>query len=76
MGDAAPATVNDVEYEEDWLPDDFQPLTFRQLAWKKIKGAPLVGVGEYSSDGLNLHLRMSLQVLLLLLYLSSWLHTK
>jgi hypothetical protein len=43
------APAPEIEYEDDWLPADFQPLSFRQLCWKKIKGAPLVGVGTFES---------------------------
>ena len=35
--------------DEDWLPDDFQPMSLKQLVWTKMKNAPLVGVGEWES---------------------------
>jgi hypothetical protein len=33
-------------YDDDWLPDEFKPMSFTQLVWHKLKGAPIVGVGE------------------------------
>ncbi len=34
------------DYGDDWLPEDFKPMGFKQLIWSKLKSAPLVGVGE------------------------------
>ncbi|ORX39813.1 hypothetical protein BD324DRAFT_648438 [Kockovaella imperatae] len=34
-----------VEYEEDWLPKDFKPMTVGQLMWYKMKNMPMVNVG-------------------------------
>jgi len=46
MSTPPPAVSRQVEVEdEDWLPDDFQPMSLKQLVWNKMKNAPLVGVG-------------------------------
>jgi hypothetical protein len=45
-----PGAARRVEYEEDWLPEDFKPVTFKGLLWQKFKFAPLVGVGGYSQS--------------------------
>jgi hypothetical protein len=50
MASEAPASAQTTtQYREDWLPEDFKPLTFKQLCWAKLKSAPLVGVGTSSS---------------------------
>ena len=37
------------DYNEDWLPEDFKPMSFKQLLWNKLSNAPMVGVGGYQN---------------------------
>ncbi len=37
----------DVEYEDDWLPQDFKPMKFRTLLYKKLTSSPLVLLGKF-----------------------------
>ena len=45
MSTPPPPPVQVEVEDEDWLPDDFRPMSLRQLMWSKVKNAPLVGVG-------------------------------
>lgn len=53
QGNMSPSTGIREQYDDEWLPEDFKPMSLPQLVWHKIKQAPLVGIGQSISKSMN-----------------------